>query len=358
MNKPTNKTYAITSLKVDTGVNIRLVNNYDLESMKDQIRLAGRIIKPLIVRGEDKVVLSGNRRTLAGQELYNDPQCPADLKEALSKVAVIEYTGLTEEEILTLVLDHGGEKPICKTEVVLSVWRLDKQMYSEKQICTWMVNALADYTGNKRKLQELPSETAAREKAVHRWLHGTVGNYILAASKLGHYVRDQFILTHKAEDKLLVEGEKVEMKCDRTRIADLTTARGKDMKDGSWSTTGGNATGTEFDKLIEKYKEEDKTGKKDKVERLSVKDLEAKADQFSSPGIKAAFAVAAGNSEAGRQLHDIDTANYALMLKCEVLEKRGAEITDPFVKELVRVLTNSSLPAAAVEDALKPWLMQ
>jgi hypothetical protein len=356
MNKPTNKTVSIMSLKVDTSVNIRLVNNYDLESMKEQIRMAGCIIKPLIIRGEDKVVLSGNRRTLAGQELYNDPSTSAELKERLSKVQVIEYTGLTEEETLQLVLDHGGEKPISKTEVVLSVWRLDKQMYSERQICTWMVNALADYTSNKRKLIELPSEPGAREKAIHRWLHGTVGNYILAASKLGNYVREQFLLTHKSDDKLLEPGEKVEMKCDRTRISDLTTARGKDQLNGTWSTAGGNATGLEFDKLIEKYKEEDRSGKKDKVERLSQKELSDKADQFSSPGIKAAFAVAAGNQDAGRQLHDIDAANYALMLKCEVLEKHGAAITDPFVKELVRVLTNPSLPAAAVEDALKPWL--
>lgn len=357
--KRSNKTVNISTLKAGpaAGINIRLDNNYDLESMKEQIRMAGRILKPMIIRGEDKFVLSGNRRTLAGQELYNDPTCPSDLKDALSKVDVIEYTGLTEEETLQLVLDHGGEKPICKTEVVFSVWKLDKQFYSEKQICSWLVNALADYSNNKRKLTELPSEPAARDKAIHRWLHGTVGNYILAASKLGAYVREQFILTHKGEDKLLKDGEKVEMKCSRERISDLVTARGKDQKNNSWKQNqDGTVSGEEFDKLIIQYKEEDKTGKKEKIDRLSVKELQDKADQFSSPAVKAAFLVAAGMPEAGRMLHEVDQANYRGQLVFEILEKHGSQIKDPNVKEFVRVLCNTSLPAAAVEDAIKVFL--
>lgn len=357
--KMTTKTYNISSLKAGpaAGVNIRLDNNYDLESMKEQIRLAGRIIKPLIIRGEDKVVLSGNRRTLAGQELYNDPTTSPELKEALSKVMVTEYTGLTEEETLQLVLDHGGEKPICKTEVVFSCWKLQKQLYTEKQICSWLVNALADYTNNKRKLAVLPSEPAARDKMIHRWLHGTVGNYILAAANLGAYVREQFILTHKGEDRLLKDGEKIEMKTDRTRINDLVTARGKDQKNLSWKTLpDGSASGEEFDKEIEKFKDEDRKGKKDKLDRPTVKELEDKADQFSSAAVKMAFLVSSGKPDAGRTLHEIDQANYRAQLMLEVLEKYGSQIKDPNVKELVRVICNASLPAAAVEDALKVFI--
>lgn len=354
MAKQTMKTMKVTDLKVDFNTNVRLPNNYDIGTMKDQIVQAGRIQKPIVINGDTGVVLQGNRRTLAGQELYNDSACPSDLKEALAKVQVIVYSGLTPQEEVTLIMDHGGERPICRTEVVLSVWRLDMQFYGEAEICVWMLNALASYTGNLKKLNQLPTEPSARTKAIKTWLHGTVGNYILAASKMGNFVKEQFILHHKSEDKLLQEGEKVTMWCSRDRISALNTAKGEDVRDGNWDSEKG---GPKFNALIEQYVKEDAgTTEKNRGPRaMSQKDLNEKADQFKSPMLKSAFKVAAGDPDAGRQLVDLDNAMYRLQLVTEALAKEFETIKDPHMKNFVTVLLNANKPAAAVIDALAPW---
>src|SRR6516225_2032394 len=116
ISKPVKKTVNIMDLVRRSELNVRLLNNYDIASMKAQIIDAGRILKAIIcelVDGE-YVVLSGFRRTWAGQELYADGSISADLKEALGKVDIIVYSNLTEKERLQLILDHGSEKPICR----------------------------------------------------------------------------------------------------------------------------------------------------------------------------------------------------------------------------------------------------
>lgn len=353
MAKQTVKTMKITDLKVDFNTNVRLPNNYDIGTMKDQIVQAGRIQKPIVINGDTGIVLQGNRRTLAGQELFNDPACPSDLKATLEKVQVIVYTGLTPQEEVGLIMDHGGERPICRTEVVLSVWRLDMQFYGEAEICVWMLNALASYTGNMKKLNQLPTEATARNKAIKTWLHGTVGNYILASSKMGDFVKEQFILHHKSEDKLLQDGEKVTMWCSRDRISALNTAKNDDMKDGTWDSEKG---GPKFNALIEEYVKQDAGEKKPTGPRaMSQKDMNEKADQFKSPAIKSAFKVAAGDPDAGRTLVDIDNAMYRYGLVMETLAKEYNEVTNPHMQNFLSVLLNANKPAAAVADALAPF---
>jgi hypothetical protein len=354
MNKPTLRTVNITSLKVDFNLNIRQKNNYDLPSIKEQIRQAGRILKPIIIRGEDDTVLSGNRRTLAGQELFAEPDLPSDLKEALSKTQVLVYNGLTPEEELTLVLDHGGEKPISKTEVLEAVWRLDKQFYSEARIISWMFQALADYTDNKRKLAELPTEPKAREAALKKWFHGTVGNYMLAASRMGDFVREQMVLTHLKEDKLLGD-RTVQMICSRTRITELSAAKTEDSKAGQWTGQGG----PKFDELIAKFKAEDAGDPVTKAKRPTVKELTDKADVFKSAPVKNALLVAAGNADAGKNLAELDDQLFRLNLVMETIAKTVPVMSDGPVKNVFKAMLlepKVDSHGAAVEEAIKALL--
>lgn len=322
MNKPTKRTVSVKTLVSKTAINVREENNYDLDAICQQIVMAGRIHTSMMaeeVEGE-LWVLQGHRRTRGGQRLLADhnliatillnmadnekdpekrdnikknlPDMVATIVENLGKVEVSVYKGLSEEERLTLILDHGSMKPISRTEVVNTVWRMDKSFFSEGDIIRIAYFSLADFTGNKRKLSEVPQETKAREAYLRKWLHGTVGNFILSAARMGDYVREQFMLTHRAEDNLLREGEKVEMKCTRDRITQLSAAKTKD-KD-VWTSEEG---GPEFNALIAKFKAED-AGAIDKEvkKRLTPKELNDKADVYQSKAIKKALWIAAGET--------------------------------------------------------------
>lgn len=351
MNKPTRKIVAITDIRVDLDLNIRQINNYDLPSMMEQIISAGRIIKPIIVRAEDMVVLSGNRRTLAGQKLFNDPTCPSEVKESLKKVDVILYSGLNPQEELQLIIDHGSEKPISRTEVVHACWRLDKQFFSEVQIIQLLYFALAAYSGNTKKLAEVPSEPKSRSEFLRKWLHGTVGNYILAAAKMGEFVRQQFVLTHKSEDKLLTSDEKVEVRMSRDRITQLSAARTADSKSESgWTPDKG---GVAFNELLEKFKRED-TGEeaKERTTRPSSKDLKDKADVFKASAIRKALLIAAGvQGDQVKGLVEDDDRMYRSEQVDNLLVKYGSNIKDATMRDFVGVLLHGT--PVQVEERLK-----
>lgn len=321
--KPSKRTVKITDLMSELDVNVREANNYDLPVMQEQIVIVGKILKPIIVEETSAgvlLVLSGNRRTRAGQELVADPQrianiltmfadsekdiarateirnnlvqMVADVKDALGKVDIYVYKDLSVQQRLELIMDHGSEKPISRTELVKCIWRMDASFMSEAEIIRVTYFSLAQYTGNTRKLGEVPTEDKARTKYLTSWFHGTVGQYILDAAKLGAYVADQFILTHRAEDGLLKDGEKVEMRVSRDRVKELRAMKNEEKE--SWSVEKGSE---KFNALIEKYKAED-AGEIDKVtkKRPTVKELMDKADVFKSAPIRKALMIAAGET--------------------------------------------------------------
>lgn len=372
MNKATKKTVELSELFVDLSLNNREVDNYDLPSMKEQIVAIGRIVVPLIVKRDETkkkyVVLRGNRRTLAAQELVADPASSQELVANLKKIEVMVYEDLTPAEELAMVFDHGSEKPICRTEVVKSVWRLSKSFMSEGEIIKMLYFALAKYSGNEKKLNEVPVEMKAREKFLKSWLHGTVGNFILSAAGMGDYVQQQFILTHRKEDKLITKEEEtlLTMKTSRDRITQLSAAitadNAKDKGGKGWTppqfTSDGSLTGggENFNALIAKFKEEDATGITVKSSRPSVKELTEKANVYKSVAVKTALAIAAGEDVAanGKKLLEYDDALHTLTMKCEILMKFATAIKDPAVSELVKCILNG--PAGGVEVALKPFV--
>lgn len=363
MNTPTKKSIKATELISSLDVNVRQANNYDIPAMKEQIRSAGRVLKPLVIRGEDNVALQGNRRLRAVLEMLSEPDLPSDLKENITKLDCLVYHGLTPAETLTLIADHGGEKPISKTEVAITVMRAAKEMFTEWQIINMLYFSLARYTGNERKLQDVPVKGEERKAFLTKWFHGTVGNYILAASVMGDYVRDQFILTHKSEDRLLlpervVDGvtlpaEVVEMRCSRERITQLSAAKQRDTRESSWSRENG---GPLFNELIEKFKAEDRgeTEKKTST-RPSTKDLQNAADQYKSPAIRNALLVAAGHPEFGRGLSEMDDRLTRLNMVMDTLRQASTKIVHQGVKRLVDAILSDRMPAGEVDVCLKPF---
>lgn len=241
-----------TTLVVDRKLNFR--EDYDVPSMIDEIKRAGCLLEPVHAIQETNQILKGNRRITAVQALLADPTLPKDLRKELEKVDVIFYQGLTPEEITELVLDHGSQKSLSRVEIVNACWRLQKQMYTEKDTIILMYHLLARYTGNPQKANEAAtmSEGPARTKFLTDWLHGTVGNYILAAGRMGEFVREQFLLTDAAMDRKLTDEETKKLVCKmgRDRINQLASAIKKDKENGSWNQKD---HGTEFDKKIAEF---------------------------------------------------------------------------------------------------------
>lgn len=360
MAKQTRKTVSINTLVVDRKVNVRLTDNYDIPAMKQAILDSGRINDDIHVRLCDNVVLRGNRRTLSGQELLADPTTPQDVAKNLEKVNVVFHDvtpGSLEE--MTIILDQGSQKGLNKTEVLLAVWRLDKQFMSEVQIMNQLYQALAMYTKNQKKALECAAiaDQRSRNEYLRKWLHGTVGNYMLAAAKMGDYVRDQMVKTHLADDNLLKDGEKVECKMSRDRITTLSGCKEKDKEKGGWTVENGGET---FNAKLDDFKEEDRTGTKgSENKRPSIKELSEKCDIFRHKAIKSALKVAAGEQGAGKDLVEMDdylSRNEAVF---EILRKAAPNVKDANVKQLlVAILTDvaNDSAGAIVELAIKPFI--
>ncbi len=357
MNKPVSKNVSIMSLVVDTNVNIRDIDNYDIPAIKIQIASTGRILQAIVVKETEVkdiyLVLAGNRRTLAGQELYQEADCPSDLKEALSKVSILIYKDLTPSEELSLILDHGTQKGVNRHEMVRAVWRMDKAFYSEAQIANQLYFALAKYTGKELKLNSLSANQKLREAELKKWFHGTLGGYMLAAARMGPYVREQFLLTAKSEDKTLKEEEKLDVRMSRLRVTQLNAA--KTGEKDVWTPEDGSPT---FNELLEKFKQED-AGEigKEKSTRPSVKDLSAKADTFSSPMLRKAFLLAAEGSSDKTLGLEAEDEEYCRMAKVfAVLRDQVNDIKDEALKSLINGVLYAT--AAQVKTALAPFVKQ
>lgn len=356
MAKNITKTVSIETLVVDYKTNVRLATNYDLPAMEQSIIERGRIEDAIHARLCDNVVLRGNRRTLAGQKLVKDPTTSQEVVNNLKKVVVIfhDVTPGSAEE-LSIVLDHGSQKKLCKTEVLLSVWRLDRQFQSELQIINRLYFALAEYTKKPEKAVEASKIANLKERQdyLRSWLHGTVGNFMLAGQKMGEYVRQQMELTHMAEDGLLPAGVTVECKISRNRLTELSNAKtaDSDAKKGGkgWTFEHG---GEKFNELLEQFKAEDRGEvEKEKKSRPSPKELKDRANSFKSPAIRSALLVAAGETEHGKDLVELDDRMHRMQMVTDTLSKRLGEITDEKVVNLIKAIIGDG-PAGEIELAI------
>lgn len=343
MKRHAMKKVAITELKVDRSVNFR--DDYDLPSLREEVVQAGQILEPIHAIQGTNIVLKGNRRTLVGQQLHADPSCPSDLKKKLEGVDVIFYSDLTEQEITELVLDHGSQKPLSRAETVKAVWRLQRQMYTERDVITLMYNQLARYSGNTRKAYEAQQISAgeAREKFLQTWLHGTVGNYLLAAGRMGQRVQEQLLLSETALDRGLTEEEqkKVQFQVNRGRITALTTAMKKDKEGAGWSPETG---GAEFNAAIEKFVAEDKSPAPRGKNRFTAEQMEQTGDAMQS-GLRLAFHQCAGKLPEGERskLEAIDTEYYRRDKVFAALTTDVERIKDENVQQLVKSILSGTV---------------
>lgn len=349
-------------VSLDT-LNVRLEENYDLVPLETQIRQRGGIMVPLMVEPCPSIeghfqILKGNRRFRAAQNIVADPNCPAALRDALIKLEcdVIDQP-IDDKTRLSLILDHGESKGLTRLEVVYAVWRLDAQMYSTSAIGEMLYYQLAQYSGNTKKLGEYHAITDPRKRkeATDKWFRGTLDNKILLANRLGDYVREQFILTSRAEDGPLPEGVMVDMTLDQARLSALRKAKEADFAAGGWDPVNG---GENFNAKVEQFKEET-AGKREKTKtdtRPTASALKAQATSvYKSGPIRAALMTAAGENSYGAGLVEMDKAIYRWSLVTEVIGKAVSQAATPEMRALLMSLIGDG-PAADVETALVPFL--
>lgn len=352
--KFTRKNISVMDITVDFDQNVRLKDQYDIPQMCDGILAAGRIINPISVEelkdDNGKVVykaLRGNRRTIGGQTVYQDPATPAEVKAALGKMEVLVYKDLSEQERMALIVDHD-QKSLSATEVVLTIWRLVKMMYTEKDIAVMCYFLLAKYTGNERKLNELPTNAADRAKKLTAWFHGTLGNYIMAVQRMPEYVREAFIMTHKLKDGIVKKDEvNLPVKVNQARVTLLSKAKTADTNTGMWNDVEG---GPAFKAEWEKFRLED-AGilDKEKTVRPSNADLDRSVEVMRSDAIKKALRAAQGLKQA--DLGDVDERTYREQEVFKVLyEVSGNGGAKPEYKDLLALLIKGDL------DVLKATL--
>lgn len=354
MKRETIKKVSATELVVNKSVNFRV--DYDVPSMMEEIMQQGRILEPIHARKDDKVVLKGNRRIAAAQELLKREDLSPELRKALESVDVFYYTDLTERELTELVLDHGSQKPLSRVETVMAVWRLQRQMYSERDIITLLYQQLARYTGNTKKAyeaQHLPAGQG-REEFLQKWLHGTVGNFLMAAGQMGELVREQLILTETKLDRALTEDETKRVKFDvkRDRVNALSSAKKKDKEGKGWSPEAGGET---FNALIEKFIDEDKNGKAPASRKITSEQMEQTADAMHS-GMRLAFLQCAGKlPEAEKsKLDTLDTEYHRRDKVLEAITVDVDRVENEGVKALLRAILHGT--PAEVTESMKPFL--
>ena len=359
--KTVRRSISLDRLVSSDSVNVRKAYNYDLETMIQQIINKGGIttsptVEPIPDRKGYYMILRGNRRYRGCVALLERDGVSEELKEAISYLScdVVDQP-LTETERLQIILDQGENKGLTREEVVEAVWRLDGQMMSEKQIGELMYYQLAQYTKNLSKLAGYAAlrDQAKRTKYLTTWFRGTLGQKILLANRMGAYVKEQFLLTTRAEDGTLPEGVTVEVNVSQERLAALNKAKSADMEAEGWTVEAG---GERFNTLLHDFREIDAgRASKPKTERPSAKALvEYATNVYKSAPIRAILRVAAGESDYGAGLLQMDAAIYRWTLVSEILSNGVQKVIDPNVATLITALIGDG-PAADVEASLEAF---
>lgn len=343
---------SVLALTVDPTLNVRMrkgsqvygvtVNKdgYDLPTMVAQIVERGKIVEAIHVsRRKDgtNVVLRGNRRTLAGQMLLNDPGTPDELRKELTKTRVLVFSDLTPESEREMVMDQNS-KPFNRSEIIRYAWSLRQNGKSFDSIAVDNFEMWGQFGRNARTVQKLAeiraipeTDIATRRKAIKTWLRGTVDEYVLPAYDLGPIVQKACILSEMQLDGLLTDqDEKPHFYTTREGQARMKALGQAKEKDGSkWNPhTGGEA----FNALIEEYHKKDfpapgtVTVTEPTKKRPSVAELKIRMNACKSSPARMAFSIAAGNDE--KEFIDRDDSLSLLEAK-ETLFLQYAENLNP-----------------------------
>lgn len=244
---------SVCGLTIATGT-------YDIVSMKTEILQHKRIHTPLQVEKMPDgryLVLIGNRRCLAGNELLNDPKTDEETKASLKKVDVLVYEKLNDEQRYKIVNDQNS-KAFGKTEIVVHVMKLnDKGMsYPDIIVNNWrMLLPLSNQAGAKlRKLEDLQTPQA-QKVFLCTWFRGTIDNTIIACNNLGPICKRNLIFEFMVKDGILKLSDKPEnyFKIDFKRLGELKNLQKEEKT--VWSVETGSPL---FNEKIAEYVLEDK----------------------------------------------------------------------------------------------------
>lgn len=311
---------------VEVFAGVTPIDTYDIPSMKADVVTGGGINTPILVsvRADGKkIVLQGNRRTRAGQELEADPTTPPDLLKTLrERTPMILMHGLTPTQEIELVNDQT-QKPFLRSEVVRQVFALRKMKWSFPQIAAAMWETLGKLTGNAKKVAEVRAITdpTLKKDKIKTWLKGTLDDYYISACDLGPVVQQYVLMSEMVIDGVLPPDAPkpyvIMTTNSQKRVALLNKAKAADGP--KWSGVM-LIEGSEFKKAIDElhaidYGTKTPTPKKDTQKMLDRKSVEGMKDSFSSRASKAMI-----ERILGGPAPDLDTVDsYAAMMEAKKL---------------------------------------
>ncbi len=266
---------SVMDLTFDPNLNIRFrqgseiygmkleKDSYDIPGMRQQLTDGFGIREPITAslrKDGSKVVLRGNRRTVAGQEMANDPLTPDALRTVLlTQTPVILLTGLTEAQERELVNDQTTKR-FLRSEVVRYIFSLRRQQWNFERIALLLWETLGQFTGNTKKIAEIRdiSDAGLKREKIRSWLRGSLDCYLIWGYDLGMLVQKTILLSEMQIDGLLTDnGEKPYFKAttaSQDRIAALKKAKEADGSKWNGMTL---IEGSEFKKVFDKFHDED-----------------------------------------------------------------------------------------------------
>jgi len=309
---------------------VKVKDGYDVPEMAMDIRDEGRIREPLTALA-DGTIIKGNRRYLGAQQNINDPSTPQEVIANLQKIPVFVYpANLTPQEVQDIVLDHN-RKSLSKAELLTTAWNMYAAGYKEGDIIVKLGRLWADFTGNARKWNTLPTTPVERDRELKSWLRGTVG-WLLYAYDLGEYMRQQTLLQMIVDDG--ATDVKPEFKVTRQRVLDLNKI--KNANGIAWHPA--NPT-PDFLKKIEEFKAEDAGAAEGTKERpMTASALENRVtNTFSNIG-RMAFEMARGKKLDNVDFESLDRTAYRTEQVFDVLLNNYDELPDGPIKLLVQAI--------------------
>ena len=392
----------ITELAMSWSWNYRFKNNMDIAAMVDDIVRHGGIPHPCLVFiptkfdaegksiGVDdafysrngiepglKVRVQGHRRTEAAWYIITHPaEFSHELVEACKHIPCY-VRHIEEGEAEELVFDQGAAKPVSKAEVVNAIYRLYDRGYSEIEVTSKLYQQLGtilfDDANKVRAYSALPIGSTERTDYIREWLHTKVGSYYIKAKKLGPWVADQVLLLFKQGEKLLDEGEVLDVEITTGLMNKLSKAWQRDLKEVdketkeprvvTWNgpvadvkvTTDENdkvkveieGGGLYFNELLEQYiiahkdpssakAAKAKASEAEGPKMMTKKALEGRKDSYISDAVKNTIAVVLGERDVN--LNAIDLESYRVEKVFAALEELEKAADDESLAKFLRAI--------------------
>lgn len=272
------KYMSVADLLSDADLNIRYTagqevygvkvetDTYDLPDMMSKIDGMGGIQMPILasLRSDNTLrVLQGNRRTRAGQLMLTDPNLRPELRKALTEQTPVRILkGLTPEQEMELIQDQE-QKTFKRSEALRHIWKQVQAGKSYGAIIAHNEAMCRKFVNNPKKQAEVDEEirnmtTTERQKRLQGWFRGSIDEYVIAAYKLGSYVRKQTLLSElRLDGDLKPSSEQpffLTTKNSQKRMAALEAAA---KKDGSKHNAFVPVEGSEFKKQLDLFHNED-----------------------------------------------------------------------------------------------------